>query len=163
MTRPEVPRWQVAALLVMIVVISAGVAYANSRIASPAPGIEIEGANWTLQFLATPGGAGAPPPLWDPNGSCMTLSGWFPADSNITCAFTWTQEHCTPLGGSSAACSVLVGVVVDPPFTGIASFPTEEYCPSDGCMWMDLTFHGPPSAAPETLSGTLLLQAASHT
>jgi hypothetical protein len=165
MEEPVLRLAQIGAFFAAIAAITAGAAIAGHGVGRAGSGFELSGASWTVQLEAAPGGSGAPPPLWYPSGNCMNLTGWFEANSNVTCDFNWTEEHCTPLGGSSAACSELVGIVLDPPFSGIASFPPPEYCPTLGCLGgtMYLTFHGPPSVSPEILTGTLLLQAYYYT
>jgi hypothetical protein len=72
-----------------------------------------------------------------------------------------------PLGGTSAACSTIVGAIVGPPYSWNDSPGPPFYCPSSGpgggCGELNLTVHAPEAGPPEPLVGTILFGAYYHT
>lgn len=156
--RPSLAVPAVAATVLIVLIGCAS--YALNESSSPPSGIHVSGLNWTLRFLVAP--LGPAPPLWYPTGSCMNLTGWVAAGTNITCSFYWVGEHCLPTGGTSAACSSIVGAIVAPPFTWTDT-TVELFCPSGGCGLLALTIHVPLSSFNDPLIGTLLFEAYYHT
>lgn len=121
--------------------------------------VTIASSDWTLDWGFAP--IGPPGPLWYPNGTCAGFSGTVPAAGEFSCYVDLSGgEHCVPLNGTSAACSDLVGMIVDPPFDLVSTHGT--FCIS-GCAGVYATIMVPQTPGLFTLHGIFVFQGYYHT
>src|SRR5579859_4847572 len=104
-----------AAIAIVALFVSSVVAVVALGGLAPAGGnVQIVGTRWALVWGFEP--QNEPGPLWLPGGTCVGYTGNVSAGADFSCYVGWSGEQCTPLNGTSAACSSLVGLLVDPPF-----------------------------------------------